>query len=113
MYQKRVNDKNNENINVFFEHFDKTVNLRLDKNTMFAEAALKFLKHILKLSPKKLVNYLVNKIDICDLFLIKCILRKSNKNPLNTQKMICDSDKSKETMFDLYKDQKIYCFPIS
>ncbi len=46
VYQKRVNDKNNENINVFFEHFDKTVNLRLDKNTMFAEAALKFLKHI-------------------------------------------------------------------
>ena len=70
-------------------------------NTTKTEGILKFLKHILKLSPKKLVNYLVNKIDICDLFLIKCILRKSNKNPLNTQKMICDSDKSKETMFDL------------
>ena len=70
-------------------------------NTTKTEGILKFLKHILKLSPKKLVNYLVNKIDICELFLIKCVLRKSNKNPLNTQKMICDSDKSKETMFDL------------
>ena len=70
-------------------------------NTSKTEGILKFLKHILNLSPKKLVNYLVNKIDICDSFLIKCILRKSNTNPLNTPKMICESDKSKETMFDL------------
>ena len=70
-------------------------------NSSKTEGILKFLKHILNLSPKKLVNYLVNKIDICDLFLDKCILRKSNKNPLDTPKMICDNDKSKETMFDL------------
>ena len=70
-------------------------------NSSKTEGILQFLKHILNLSPKKLVDYLVNKIDVCDLFLNKCILRKSNKNPLDTQKMICDNEKSKETMFDL------------
>ena len=70
-------------------------------NSSKTEGILKFLKCILNLSPEKLVSYLVNKIDINDLFLIKCILRKSNKKPLDTQKMICDSDKSKEAMFDL------------
>ena len=70
-------------------------------NSSKTEGILKFLKCILNLSPKNLVNYLLNKVDICDLFLIKCILRKSNKNPLDTQKMICDNDKSIEAMFDL------------
>ena len=70
-------------------------------NSSKTEGIIKFLKCILNLSPEKLVKYLLNKIDICDLFLIKSILRKSNKTPLDTQKMICDSDKSKEAMFDL------------
>ena len=70
-------------------------------NSSKIEGVLKFLKCILNLSPKKLVNYLIKKIDICDLFLIKCILRKSDPNPLETQKTICDSEKSKEIIFDL------------
>ena len=70
-------------------------------NSSKIESILKFLKCILNLSPNKLVNYLINKIDICDLFLTKCILRKSNENPLDTQKTICDSDKSRETLFNL------------
>ena len=70
-------------------------------NSSKTEGILKFLKCILNLSPKKLVNHLVNKIDIVDLFLIKCILRKSNNTPLDTQKMLCDTEKSKEVMFDL------------
>jgi ubiquitin C-terminal hydrolase len=60
-----------------------------------------FLQNILKLSPQKLVNHLINKIDIYDLFLIKCILRKCNKNPLDTKKMLCTSNISKEAMFNL------------
>ena len=70
-------------------------------NSSKTEGILKFLKCILNLSPTKLVSYLVNKIDICELFLNKCILRKSDNNPLDTQKMICDNSKSKETMFNL------------
>ena len=65
------------------------------------EGILIFLKNILNLSPKELVKYLINKIDICDLFLIKCILRKCNKTPLDTQKMLCKTEKSKEAMFNL------------
>ena len=92
--------KNSGYIQIFgsCENKDKKEHI---SNSSKTEGILKFLKHILNLSPKKLVNYLVNKIDICDLFLNKCILRKSNKNPLDTPKMICDNDKSKETMFDL------------
>ena len=33
--------------------------------------------------------------------LIKSILRKCNKNPLDTQKMLCISEKSQEAMFNL------------
>ena len=79
------------------EHEKKNIS----SNSSKIESIFKFLKCILNLSPDKLVNYLINKIDICDLFLIKCILRKSNPNPLDTQKTICDSDKSRETLFDL------------
>ena len=65
------------------------------------EGILIFLKNILNLSPKILVNYLINKIDIYDIFLIKCILRKCNKNPLETQKMLCVTNKSRKAMFNL------------
>ena len=73
----------------------------INSNSSKIEGILTFLKCILKLSPKKLVTHLLNKIDICELFLNKCIIRKCNPSPLNTPKMLCDSDKSKETMFDL------------
>ena len=91
----------------FFQNFEVD-NKTLENNDNFfndskIEGILKFLKNILKLSPKNLVNYLINKIDICDLFLIKCILRKCNKNPLDTQKMLCVNDESKEQMFKLIK----------
>ena len=65
------------------------------------EGILMFLQNILNLSPQKLVNHLINKVDICDLFLNKCILRKCNKNPLDTKKMLCTSNYSKEAMFNL------------
>jgi len=42
------------------------------------EGILNFFKNILNLSPGKLVQYLTNKIDIFDLFLIKSILRNEN-----------------------------------
>ena len=91
----------------FFTNFEAD-SKNLESNDNFfndskIEGILKFLKNILKLSPKSLVNYLINKIDICDLFLIKCILRKCNKNPLDTQKMLCVNDESKEQMFKLIK----------
>ena len=93
-----------ENIG-FFKNFDVQENNLENNDDYFndskIEGILLFLKNILNLCPKKLVNYLINKIDICDLFLIKCILRKCNKNPLDTQKMLCINEKSQEAMFNL------------
>ena len=65
------------------------------------EGILIFLKNILNLSPDKLIPHLINKTDIFDLFLIKSILRKCNNNPLDTKKMLCLTENSKEAMFNL------------
>ena len=93
-----------ENIG-FFKNFDVEENNLENNDDYFndskIEGILIFLKNILNLCPKKLVNYLINKIDICDLFLIKCILRKCNKKPLDTQKMLCTNENSQEAMFSL------------
>ena len=89
----------------YFQNFDadeKTIESNDDflKDSKI-EGILIFFKNILNLCPKKLVNYLINKIDAFDLFLIKCIMRKCNKNPLDTKKMLCVSEKSLEAMFKL------------
>ena len=88
----------------YIQIFDISVKTDENENILKSsklEGILILLKSILNLSNKKLIYYLVNKIDISDLFLNKCIFRKCNKTPLNTQKMICDNDKSKQAMLDL------------
>ena len=88
----------------YFKNFevDKTNDEKNEiSNDSKIEGLLMFLQNILILAPNQLVNYLINKIDIYDLFLIKSILRKCNKNPLDTKKMLCVSDNSKEVMFEL------------
>ena len=89
----------------FFKNFDENEDNSEKEEEYFndskMEGILNFFKNILNLSPGKLVQYLTNKIDIFDLFLIKSILRKCNKNPLDTQKMLCISEKSQEAMFNL------------
>ena len=89
----------------YFQNFDpdeKNIEVNDDflKDSKI-EGILIFLKNILNLCPKKLVSYLINKIDAFDLFLIKCIMRKCNKNPLDTKKMLCISEKSLEAVFNL------------
>ena len=89
----------------YFNNFEEN-GKNLENNDDFyndekIERIIEFLKNILNLSPQKLVNYLINKVDILDIILIKSIMRKCNKNPLDTQKMLCISEESKKAIFSL------------
>ena len=55
----------------------------------FKEELFQFLSNIINLQPKELVNYIINKVDICDYFLKKCNLRKCVEKPLETPDSFC------------------------
>ena len=89
----------------YFNNFEEN-GKNLENNDDFyndekIEGIIEFLKNILNLSPQKLVNYLINKVDILDIILIKSIMRKCNKNPLDTQKMLCIDEESQKAIINL------------
>ena len=104
------NKQNKKNIELFKQIINLIINYIQDKkndnsdnileNTKI-EGILDFFKNILNLYPTELVSYVINKIDIYELFVNKCILRKCNKNPLNTEKMLCTNNESQEALFNL------------
>ena len=62
---------------------------------------INLLTNILKINPKELVEYILNKINILELFLNKCILRKCTEKPLETKYAICRTNQSQESVFNL------------
>ena len=67
----------------------------------FKEELFLFLSNIISLQPKELVNYIINKVDVCDFFLIKCNLRKCTDKPLETPDSFCQNNQSKAAVHKL------------
>ena len=92
-----LDNKDNKTANI-----NEKEELKLSKNKeYFKEELFLFLSNIINLQPKELVNYIINKIDICDFFLIKCNLRKCVKQPLETPDSFCLKSHSKSSVHKL------------
>ena len=95
-----------EKIEQKFKNENKNMNETASKgiymnNEFFKEELFLFLSNIISLQPKELVNYIVNKIDICDFFLMKCNLRKCTQNPLETPDSFCLNNDTKASVHKL------------
>ena len=93
-------DKNNNSINNLSNNFYSEKQKDLIKNNKI-EGIISFLQSILNLSPELLVEYLLSKVDIIDLFLNKCILSKCNLNPLESKQPLCNYTSSQDSVFQL------------
>jgi ubiquitin C-terminal hydrolase len=80
---------------------EKEEKLLMKKKENFKEGILLFLASILTLNPKELVNYIISKVDICDLFLNKCIMRKCNQQPLQSKNPFCRTSESQNAVYNL------------
>ena len=81
------------------EDMGKIKLFRIKEN--FKEELFLFLSDIISLQPKELSNYIINKVDVCDFFLIKCNLRKCVEKPLETPDSLCQNNQSKSAVHKL------------
>ena len=88
-------EENNENID------EKKLKLLKKKKENFKEGILLFLANILNLNPKELVKYIINKVDICYLFINQCIMRKCIDKPLETKNPFCLTSQSQNGVYKL------------
>ena len=88
-------EEKNENID------EKKVKSLKKKRENFKEGILLFLANILNLNPTELVNYILNKVDICELFINKCIMRKCIDKPLETKNPFCLTSQSQNGVYKL------------
>ena len=93
-------DKSNNTINILSNSCYSEKQQDLIKNNKI-EGIISFLQSILNLSPELLVEYLLSKVDIIDLFLNKCILSKCNLNPLESKQPLCNYTSSQDSVFQL------------
>ena len=77
---------------------------RLKNKEKFKEGMILFLKNLLLLNTNEFITYIMNKVDICDFFLNKCILRKCVKKPLEAKKPFCLNERSKDAIYELLED---------
>ena len=88
-------EQNNETIE------EKEAKLLIKKKENFKEGILLFLTNILNLNPKELVQYIINKVEICDLFINKCIMRKCVEKPLEAKNPFCFTRQSQNGVYKL------------
>jgi len=93
-------EKNNNTINILSNSCYSEKQQNLIKNNKI-EGIISFLQSILNLSPELLVEYLLSKVDIIDLFLNKCILSKCNLNPLESEQPLCNYTSTQDSVFQL------------
>ena len=67
----------------------------------FKEGILLFLTHLIKLNQGELVQYIINKIDIFELFINKCLLSKCTEKPLEAKEPFCLTNKSQNPVYNL------------
>ena len=97
--EKKLETENKDNE---FTEFNERENMKIFRNKEnFKEELFQFLSNIINLQPKELVNYIINKVDICDYFLKKCNLRKCVEKPLETPDSFCLKNQSKTSVHKL------------
>ena len=74
--------------------------LKINKEN-FKEGILLFLTNLIKLNQKELVQYIINKVNIFDLFINKCLLRKCIEKPLEAKEPFCLTNKSQNPIYQL------------
>ena len=92
------NDKVDKSDNEQIEE-KKLKNIYRNKESL-KEGIILFLSNILNIE-NYLVNYLITKVDICDFFLHKCVLRKCVDRPLEIKEPFCLNNQSKGAVFTL------------
>ena len=80
---------------------DKEAKLLMRNKENFKEGILLFLTNILNLDLKELIHHIINKIEIYNLFINKCSLRKCVHNPLEKNFPFCRTDQSQNTLYNL------------
>ena len=68
------------------------------------EGMILFLSNLLNLNSNELITYIINKVDIFDFFLNKCILRKCVNRPLEAKKPFCLNNQSKGAIYKLLQN---------
>jgi len=92
-------DKKEEDINENMEESERKSLMKNKEN--FKEGIVLFLINILNIDQKELVKYIVTKVDICDLLINKCSLRKCNEKPLETKEPFCHTNQSQSAVYKL------------
>ena len=97
-YIQKECDKKEESIENIEE---KEAKILMKNKENFKEGILQFLANILNLELKELVSHIMNKINVNDLFLNKCSLRKCVPNPLEKNFPFCRTDQSQNALYNL------------
>ena len=97
-YIQKECDKKEENSEILDEKKSK---LSTENRENFKKGILLFLENILILNPKELVKYILAKVDILDLFINKCIMRKCIDKPLQTKEPFCLTSQSQNEVYKL------------
>ena len=105
-----------EIIDIILEYIQRECDKKEDKNEILEEkeartliknsenckeGILLFLRNMINLNPKEFTKYILNKVDIYDLFLNKCCLRKCVENPLETKEPFCRTNQSQNALYSL------------
>ena len=80
---------------------EKEAQILQKNNENFKEGILLFLSDLIKLNQKDLVPYLLNKVDIFDFFINKCLLRKCVEKPLEEKEPFCLTSQSQNPVYKL------------
>ena len=80
---------------------EKEAKLSMKNNENFKEGILIFLTDLIKLNQKELVPYILKKVDIFDLFINRCLLRKCIEKPLETKDPFCLTRQSQNPVYNL------------
>ena len=94
---------------------EKEAKISMKNSENFKEGILVFLTDLIKLNQKELVPYILNKVDIFDLFINKCLLRKCTDKPLESKDPFCFTSQSQNPVYNLIiiilqniHDEKLY-----
>ena len=93
------NEEEEKNENDISE--EKELNKLFKKKENLKEGIILYLSNILNINPQQLISYIITKVDICDFFLNKCILRKCVNKPLEEKKPFCLNNQSKGAVYKL------------
>ena len=80
---------------------EKEAKISMKNKENFKEGILLFLSDLIRLNQKELVQYILNKVDVFDLFINKCLLRKCTEKPLEEKDSFCLTSQSQNPVYNL------------